>query len=66
MIVDTGGLGWALRVMQAIASCCEVRPSKFFGNTPTGCTHRHYIHKTLGSVAHHFARAQEVIAKTVE
>ena len=51
MIVDTGGLGWALRVMQAIASCCEVRPSKFFGNTPTGCTHRHYIHKTLGSVA---------------
>ena len=29
-------------------------------NTPAGCTHRHYIHKTLGSVATHFARAQEV------
>ena len=31
-------------------------------NTPTGCTHRHYIRKTLGSVARHFARAHEVIA----
>ena len=31
-------------------------------NTPAGCTHRHYIHKTLGSVATHFARAQEVAA----
>ena len=30
------------------------------GNTPAGCTHSHYIHKTLGSVARHFARAQEV------
>ena len=36
-----------------------------FGNTPTGCTHRHYIHKTLGSVAHHFARAHEVFANSV-
>ena len=33
-----------------------------FENTPAGCTHRHYIHKTLGSVARHFARAQEVVA----
>jgi len=32
-----------------------------FRNTPSGCTHRHYIHKTFGSVAHHCARAQEFV-----
>ena len=31
-------------------------------NSPASCTHRHYIRKTLGSVARHFARAHEVIA----
>lgn len=36
-----------------------------FRNTPSGCTHRHYIHKTFGSVAHHCARAQEVPATSM-
>ena len=31
-----------------------------FAHTQTGCTKNHYIHKTLGSVATHFCRAQEV------
>jgi len=32
-----------------------------FAHTETGCTKNHYIHKTLGSVATHFCRAQEFV-----
>jgi len=32
-----------------------------FAHTQTGCTKNHYIHKTLGSVATHFCRAQEFV-----
>jgi len=32
-----------------------------FAHTETGCTKNHNIHKTLGSVATHFCRAQEFV-----